>query len=180
MSQSECLTLPPSPPSSVKMDPTFAEGSCENSSSPPTRSGAGNRFSISRDQYIANIDISTSPRSLPVEVERPLTSSPHNYPSNVYLSPPTAQSAYLPTSSSQPYSSFPVLSPTILNSTWSQSGHISEQTPSFHLGTGNPSHPLSSRPRNIENPSRMKYVFFLTPLACAIADIHVKRRCPST
>ena len=155
MSQSEFLILPPSPPSSVKMDPT--EGSYENSSSPPARSAAGNRIASSGDQYIADLDITASPRSLPVEVERPLTSSPHNYPSNVYLSPPTAQSAYLPTSSSQPYSPFPVLSPAVLNSNWSHSDHISEQTPSYPHGVASTSHPLSTRPRPNQATSNMRY-----------------------
>lgn len=157
MSQPECLYLPPSPPSSDKMDPTAADGSCENSSSPPVRSTAGSRVSVSRDRYIANLDIRASPQGIPAEVDQPLTSSPHNYPSSAYLSPPTAPSAYLPTSS-QPYSSFPGLNPAVVDLNWSQPNHTPEPAPSFRLeAPGGPSsHSLSSRTRNSQGTNNMR------------------------
>ncbi|KAF7555620.1 hypothetical protein G7046_g6512 [Stylonectria norvegica] len=137
------------------MDPTSADGSRESLNSPLTRSTSGNRASVGRRQFGPNLDISASPQSLPLELAQSSTSSPENYTSTAYLSPPTGHSAYFPTPSSQPYPPFPVLSPADLDSNWSQSDQIPDATPSLRF---QPPEPLPSRPRQIGRTTSMSTV----------------------
>lgn len=164
MSQSEFLQLPPSPPSSVKMDSTTRDGSCDNPSSPPARSGPGSQLSDITSQFVANSDITASPQSLSNEAVRPSTSSSYAYSSTAYLSTPAAHSAYLPTPASQPYSPFPVLSPAVLNSTWSQPDTIPEDSipPLSHQQTHGTSLQQVPRFRQAEPPSNMRYAILDT------------------
>ncbi|KAL6357989.1 hypothetical protein LRP88_08168 [Fusarium phalaenopsidis] len=86
------------------MDPAATDGSCDNMNSPPTRSTAGSQVSLTGGQFI-NSNISASPQSLPLESSRqPPVSSPNSYSSTTYLSSSAAESSYLPTPASQPYS----------------------------------------------------------------------------
>ncbi|KAH7171142.1 hypothetical protein EDB81DRAFT_753559 [Dactylonectria macrodidyma] len=110
------------------MDSNTRDGSCDNPSSPPARSGPGNPNSIITSQFAAHSDITASPQRLPTEVTRPSTSSSNSYSSSAYLNTPATHSAYLPTPAAQPYSPFPVLSPSVLSSTWSQPDSIPEDS----------------------------------------------------
>ncbi|UPK99158.1 hypothetical protein LCI18_010093 [Fusarium solani-melongenae] len=160
MSQPESLYLPPSPPSSVKMDPAATDGSCDNMNSPPARSTAGSQVSLTGGQFI-NSNISASPQSLPLESSRqPPISSPNSYSSTAYLSSSAAESSYLPTPASQPYSPFPVLTPAGLNSSWSQTDQLqSDSTSSLRQQQGRTSlQSLTSDSRQTERSSDMSTV----------------------
>ncbi|KAM5356023.1 hypothetical protein ACJ41O_002669 [Fusarium nematophilum] len=114
------------------MDPAATDGSCDNPSSPPARSTAGNQVSVSGGQFVANSTITASPQSLPLQSsQQPPASSSNNYSSTAYLSTPAAESSYLPTPVSQPYSPFPVLTPAGLDSSWSQSDQVQESSSSL-------------------------------------------------
>ncbi|RSL57276.1 hypothetical protein CEP54_008407 [Fusarium duplospermum] len=159
MSQPESLYLPPSPPSSIKTDPAATDGSCDNMNSPPARSTAGSQVSLTGGQFIANSNISASPQSLPLESSRqPPVSSPNSYSSTTYLSSSAAESSYLPTPASQPYSPFPVLTPAGLNSSWSQTDQLqSDSGSSLRQQQGGTSlQPLTSDSRQTERSSDMR------------------------
>lgn len=158
MSQFDVHYLPPSPALSGKMDPNAVDGSPEDHRSPPGRSTSGrSRVTITGGQF-ASLNISEPPQRL--ESNRPLSSSPQSYPSTAYLSPPTAQSAYLSTPSSQPYSPFPVLSPDILNTDWPQADPVTGPTSSFRFQPPEESFPETSsvQTRGIHRPPSMRYV----------------------
>ncbi|KAH8737013.1 hypothetical protein BGZ61DRAFT_525221 [Ilyonectria robusta] len=142
------------------MDSTTRDGSCDNPSSPPARSGPGSQLSDLTGQFVANSDITASPRSLSNEAVRPSTSSSNAYSSTAYLSTPAAHSAYLPTPASQSYSPFPVLSPAVLNSTWSQPDTIPEDSipPLSHQQTHGTSLQQAPHFRQAEPSSNMSAV----------------------
>ncbi|KAF7535974.1 hypothetical protein G7Z17_g13120 [Cylindrodendrum hubeiense] len=142
------------------MDSTTRDGSCDNPSSPPARSGPGSQASDISSQFVANSDITGSPQSISTEVARPSFSSSNAYSSAAYLSTPAAHSAYLPTPATQPYSPFPVLSPAVLNSTWSQPNPIPEDSipPLSHHHNHETLLQQAPRFRQVERPSNMSAV----------------------
>ncbi|WXC41407.1 hypothetical protein QX201_001211 [Fusarium graminearum] len=127
MSQSEFLYLPPSPPSSVKMDSTSTEGNCDNMSSPPVRSIVSSQVSVS-GEFVLGSNISTSPQTHTLGLShQPSASSPNHYSSPTpYLNTSSAESSYLPTPASQSYSQFPTLASTGVDSTWNHSDQLQE------------------------------------------------------
>ncbi|EXA53240.1 hypothetical protein FOQG_07322 [Fusarium oxysporum f. sp. raphani 54005] len=126
MSQSESLYLPLSPPSSVKMDSNTTDGTCDNPSSPPTRSTVGSQVSVS-GEFVLGSNISASPQTHTLEISpQPPVPSPNHYSSTPYLNTPTPESTYLSTPASQSYSQFPTLASAGIDSTWSQPDQAQE------------------------------------------------------
>ncbi|KPM45529.1 hypothetical protein AK830_g1009 [Neonectria ditissima] len=143
------------------MDSAARDGSCDNPSSPPARSAAGRQVPGIGEQFVDHSDLTASPQSLSTDVARPSTSSSNAYSSTAYLNTPTAQSAYLPTPATQPYSPFPVLSSAVLNSTWSQPNTIPEDSTSSlsqHQNHESSFPPQSLRSRQVERPADMSTV----------------------
>ncbi|KAF4500662.1 hypothetical protein FAGAP_3152 [Fusarium agapanthi] len=102
------------------MDSNTTDGTCDNPSSPPTRSTVGSQVSVS-GEFVLGSNISASPQIHTLEISpQPPVPSPNHYSSTPYLNTPTPESTYLSTSASQSYSQFPTLASAGIDSTWSQ------------------------------------------------------------
>jgi hypothetical protein len=162
MSQSESLYLPLSPPSSVKMDSNTTDGTCDDPSSPPTRSTVGSQVSVS-GEFVLGSNISASPQTHTLEISpQPPVPSPNHYSSTPYLNTPNPESTYLSTSASQPYSQFPTLAPAGIDSTWSQPDQAPEGPRSLISFPQEDRHQLVPNSRQAGRSTSMRYCFFLS------------------
>ncbi|CAJ0546104.1 Ff.00g095770.m01.CDS01 [Fusarium sp. VM40] len=108
------------------MDSATTDGSCNNPSSPPTRSTVGSQVSVT-GEFVLGSNITASPHAHTLELShQPPVSSPEDYSSTSYLNTPTSDSCYLPTSTSQSYPRFASLSSPALDSLWDQPGQAQE------------------------------------------------------
>ncbi|KAF4455063.1 hypothetical protein F53441_2502 [Fusarium austroafricanum] len=140
------------------MDSTTTDGSCDNPSSPPTRSAIGSQVSVS-GEFVLGSNISASPQTHTLEISpQPPVSSPNHYSSTPYLNTPTAESSYLPTPGSQSYSQFPTLASTGVDSTWGQpdQGQEGERSSLPHLQQSQ--HQLTSNSRQTGRSTSMSTV----------------------
>lgn len=158
MSQPEFLYFPPSPPSSVKMDSATTDGSCNNPSSPPTRSTVGSQVSVT-GEFVLGSNITASPHAHTLELShQPPVSSPEDYSSTSYLNTPTSDSCYLPTSTSQSYPRFASLSSPALDSLWDQPGQAQEGS-RLSLHSQQDHQQLTSTSRQTGRSGSMRYYF---------------------
>ncbi|EXM10963.1 hypothetical protein FOIG_00837 [Fusarium odoratissimum NRRL 54006] len=158
MSQSESLYLPLSPPSSVKMDSNTTDGTCDNPSSPPTRSTVGSQVSVS-GEFVLGSNISVSPQTHTLEISpQPPVPSPNHYSSTPYLNTPTPESTYLSTPASQSYSQFPTLASVGIDSTWSQPDQAQEGTRSLISFPQEDRHQLAPNSRQAGRSTSMSTV----------------------
>ncbi|WKT39054.1 hypothetical protein QSH57_000873 [Fusarium oxysporum f. sp. vasinfectum] len=108
------------------MDSNTTDGTCDNPSSPPTRSTVGSQVSVS-GEFVLGSNISASPQTHTLEISpQPPVPSPNHYSSTPYLNTPTPESTYLSTPASQSYSQFPTLASAGIDSTWSQPDQAQE------------------------------------------------------
>lgn len=162
MSQSESLYLPLSPPSSVKMDSNTTDGTCDNPSSPPTRSTVGSQVSVS-GEFVLGSNISASPQTHTLEISpQPPVPSPNHYSSTPYLNTPTSESTYLSTPASQSYSQFPTLASAGIDSIWSQPDQAQEGPRSLISFPQEDRHQLAPNSRQAGRSTSMRYYFFLS------------------